>query len=105
MAGQVLGTPAYMPPQQAQGRIDQVGIASDVYSLGAILFEILTGRTPIQGSSADDTVRRAATDARPSARSIDPETPRALDAVCAKALALDPADRYASAGDLADEVR
>ncbi len=105
MAGQVLGTPAYMPPEQAQGRIDQVGTASDVYSLGAILFEILTGQTPIHGGSANETVRRAATEARPSARSIDPEVPRALDAVCAKALALDPADRYASAGDLADEVR
>jgi serine/threonine-protein kinase len=105
VVGQVMGTPSYMSPEQAAGRTAAVGTPSDVYSLGAILFEILTGRAPVSGDDVDDIVRRAATETRPRARSIRRDAPRALDAVCAKALALDPADRYPTASELAGDVR
>jgi serine/threonine-protein kinase len=103
--GQVLGTPAYMAPEQAAGRLDAVGPASDVYGLGAILHEILTGKPPVEGSDTTDVLRRAAHEPRPRARTLRPDTPAALDAICAKALAFARGNRYGSARAFADDVR
>ncbi len=92
-AGQVLGTRAYMSPEQAAGRIDHLGPATDIYSLGAILFELLTGQKPLPDSNAASKGGFA-----PSAM------PPALGAVCRKAMAVNPEDRYSSALSLAADV-
>jgi eukaryotic-like serine/threonine-protein kinase len=102
-AGQILGTPAFMSPEQADGRWDQLGPASDIYSLGAVLFSILTGRPPCAGESKGVLERvRSGSLSRP--RQVNPAVPAALDAVCVKALAVNPGDRYAAATDLAADI-
>ena len=105
--GQVLGTPAYMPPEQAEGRIEAVDESSDVYSLGAILYELLCDRAPFveSGVSTVELLRRVREDDPVPPRSIQPRAPRALEAVCLKAMAKAPADRYGSVGALAADVR
>ncbi len=102
--GQAVGTPAYMSPEQAAGRWDVVGPASDVYGLGAVLYELLTGRRPVQGRDAADVLAKVRRGDFPPPRHGRPDVPRALEAVCLRALALRPEDRYAGARDLADEV-
>jgi WD40 repeat protein/serine/threonine protein kinase len=102
--GAALGTPAYMSPEQATGRLDQLGPASDTYSLGATLYVLLTGRAPVEGKDGGEIlVRVQRGDWRPP-RVIKPGVPRALDAVCCKAMRLDPEQRYASALELATDV-
>jgi serine/threonine protein kinase len=101
--GQVLGTPAYMAPEQAEGRLDQLGPATDTYGLGAILYEILAGKAPFRGPEAD-VLRQVIREAPDRPRSLVAGVPAALEAVCLKALAKKPADRYASARELAAEV-
>jgi serine/threonine-protein kinase len=101
--GQVLGTPPYMAPEQAEGRLDLLSPATDVYGLGAVLYEILTGGPPFTGPS-DEVVRRVAREEPPRPRQCVPATPAALEAVCLKALAKKPAERYPSATELAREV-
>jgi serine/threonine-protein kinase len=103
--GQVLGTPPYMAPEQAEGRVDRVGEWSDVYGLGAVLYELLTGRPPFTGPDAAAVLAQvvAAPPVPPRARVA--RTPRGLEAVCLKALAKDPAGRYATAKDLAQDIR
>ena len=93
-----IGTPAYMSPEQAAGRLDQLGPASDVYSLGATLYCLLTGKPPIEGIGADVEDRLAPRPARrfPRPRQVKTDTPRALEAICLKAMATEPADRYPS---------
>jgi tRNA A-37 threonylcarbamoyl transferase component Bud32 len=103
MPGQVLGTPSYMAPEQAEGAT--VNRLSDVYGLGAILYEILTGRPPFEGTETRDLLRRVVVEAPARPRDVVPGTPRALEAVCLKALAKKPAGRYSAAAELADEVR
>lgn len=103
--GQVLGTPAYMPPEQAEGRLDRVDRLSDVYGLGAILYEILTGQPPFRGSDTQEILRRVRRDPPVRPRTLVPEVPAALEAVCLKALAKEPAARYASAAEVAAEVQ
>ncbi len=103
--GQVLGTPAYMSPEQAEGRWDSVDRRTDIYGLGAILYEILAGRPPFDGDGIAELLRKVATEPPAPPRSVCPPAPPPLEAVCLKALAKRPADRYASARDLADEVR
>ena len=105
VAGQVLGTPSYMAPEQAAGRLDEVGPASDVYGLGAILYEILTSRPPVEGADAIEILHRAVHEPRSHPRAVRPETPPPLDAICMKALAQAPKDRYESAAALAEDVR
>jgi serine/threonine-protein kinase len=104
-AGQVIGTPGYLSPEQAAGRLDLVTERSDVYGLGAILYEILTGHPPFVGDDSHEVIRRAARESPAAPRGLVPETPRALEAVCLRALAKEPAERYASAGELATEIR
>jgi tetratricopeptide (TPR) repeat protein len=101
--GEVLGTPAYMSPEQAEGRGDGVGPASDVYSLGAILHTILTGQSPFQGSSAEVLARVKRGEFR-SPRQGNRDVARPLDAISRKAMALRAEARYATPLDLAADV-
>jgi tetratricopeptide (TPR) repeat protein/tRNA A-37 threonylcarbamoyl transferase component Bud32 len=104
-AGQTLGTPAYMAPEQAQGRWDAVDRRSDVYGLGAILYEVLAGRPPFDGSDTAEVLRKVSQEPPERPRQHNPEAPRALEAVCLKTLAKRPAARYATATELAREVQ
>jgi WD40 repeat protein/tRNA A-37 threonylcarbamoyl transferase component Bud32 len=102
--GTTLGTPAFMSPEQAAGRLDRLGPASDVYGLGATLYALLTGRVPVGGSDVAEILRRVQEgDWRPP-RQVKPDVPPPLDAVCRKAMALRPEDRYGSALELAADV-
>ncbi len=103
MPGSAFGTPAYMSPEQAEGRLDAVGPRSDVYSLGATLYCLLTGRPPFPGESADAIARVRRGDFQPP-RSIDQTLDPALEAVCEKAMALKPEDRYLSCRALAEDI-
>src|SRR5262249_22616489 len=103
LQGQVLGTPAYMAPEQAEGRLDLLSPATDVYGLGAVLYEILTGQPPFIGPG-DEVCRRVPREEPPRPRQCVPVTPPGLEAVCLKALAKKPAERYSSATELAREV-
>jgi serine/threonine protein kinase/Flp pilus assembly protein TadD len=103
-AGTVLGTPSYMSPEQAAGRLDRLGPASDVYSLGATLYHLLTGQAPVEGANPLDLLERVRQGAWRPPRLVKPDVPRALDAVCRKAMAADPADRYPGALALADDL-
>jgi tetratricopeptide (TPR) repeat protein/tRNA A-37 threonylcarbamoyl transferase component Bud32 len=105
VAGQVLGTPAYMAPEQAEGRVEDLNERTDVYGLGAVLYEILTGRPPVAGSETGEILRKVVREAPQEPRSVVPNTPPALEAVCLKALAKRRANRYPSAAALADDVR
>src|SRR5262249_44176131 len=91
--GPAVGTPAYMPPEQAEGKLNLVGPSSDVYSLGGILYELLTGRAPFGGHPVDvlEQVRKGEFQ---SPRKFMKSVPSALDAICLKAMALTPLDRY-----------
>ena len=103
LPGSALGTPAYMSPEQAAGRLDQLGPQSDVYSLGATLYHVLTGAPPVKGEVAEIFKNVQAGDF-PAPRLVEPAVPAALEAVCLKAMALRQADRYASARELAEEI-
>jgi WD40 repeat protein len=105
MAGQVLGTPAYMAPEQASGRRDLIDRRTDVYGLGAILYEILTGRPPFAGVDTGEVLRKVREEEPPPPEAVCPGVPPALAAVCRRALARDPAGRYPSAADLGREVQ
>jgi serine/threonine protein kinase len=100
-----MGTPAYMPPEQAEGRHGVVDRRTDVYGLGAILFEILTGRPPVSGSSVADVLRQIKAGNLRKAREVEPTVPRPLEAICTRALEHDRVDRYPCAEDLAEDVR
>jgi tetratricopeptide (TPR) repeat protein len=101
--GAVMGTPSYMAPEQSLGRLD-VGPKVDVYALGAILYELLTGRPPFVGGPFDVLAQVQSYTAPPAVRALRPDVPAALEAVCLKCLQRDPAARYATAAELADAL-
>jgi WD40 repeat protein/tRNA A-37 threonylcarbamoyl transferase component Bud32 len=103
VVGQVLGTPAYMAPEQAAG--EPTDVRTDVYGLGAILYELLTGHPPFPGEEASDVLARVRAGMPPHPGVVAANVPPALEAVCLKALARAPADRYPAAVDLAREVQ
>jgi WD40 repeat protein/tRNA A-37 threonylcarbamoyl transferase component Bud32 len=102
--GQVLGTPAYMSPEQARGEARGVDGRSDVYSLGVVLYELLTGQRPFVGTARMVLRQVQKDDPRPPRR-LNDAVPRDLEIVCLKALAKEPAHRYRSAGALAEDLR
>jgi tetratricopeptide (TPR) repeat protein/tRNA A-37 threonylcarbamoyl transferase component Bud32 len=104
MDGFVMGTPSYMPPEQAAGRIQELGPSSDVYSIGAICYELLTGRPPFRAASPFDTIKQVLDVEAVSPRLLNPGVPRDLETICLKCLQKEKTRRYASAQDLADEL-
>jgi serine/threonine-protein kinase len=104
-AGASLGTPHYMSPEQVRGDVEGTDSRSDIYSLGVILYQGLTGRLPFPGTHVTDVYFRILAGGPPAPSTINPKTPPGLEAACLKALDLDKARRQASAKAFADDLR
>jgi serine/threonine protein kinase len=102
--GAVLGTASYMAPEQAAGRVREIGPATDVYALGALLYELLTGRPPFKADSWSETIRQVLHEEPAPPARVQADVPADLETVCLKCLEKDPARRYAAAGELADDL-
>ena len=100
----IFGTPGYIAPEQVNGSDRKLTAAADVYGLGAVLFDLLSGRPPFTGEHALKTIQQAAEKPAPKLRTLAPELDRDLETICAKCLERDPHARYRSAGELADDL-
>ncbi len=104
-AGAILGTLAYMSPEQAEGHIDRLDARTDIYSLGALLYELLTGTPPYTGKTDADTLRQLVTNEPRAPRQVRRDVPRDLEAIALRCLSRRPADRYATAHELAVDLQ
>ena len=104
-SGQIMGTPSYMPPEQARGNRHEIGPAADVYGLGATLYRMVTGTPPFQAATASETVLHVLMDDPVPPRRLNPSIPADLETICLKCLEKEPSRRYASAADLGEDLR
>ena len=102
--GAIMGSPSYMAPEQAWGQTHEIGPRTDVYALGAIVYEMLVGRPPFQGASAFETIELVRTDEPVPPTRLQPKIPVDLETICLKCLQKDPAKRYQDAGALAEDL-
>jgi len=103
--GTIVGTPSYMAPEQAYGSVHEIGPLCDVYTLGAILYELLTGRPPFKGASVWEVINLVRSSEPTPPSSLRPDTPKDLETICLKCLQKDPTKRYAGAKELADDLQ
>ncbi|HVX16304.1 MAG TPA: protein kinase [Pirellulales bacterium] len=104
-SGMILGTPDYMSPEQASGRVHEVGPPADIYALGAMLYEMLAGRVPLRGASVLDTLQQVVAKEPVAPTQLEPKVPRDLETICLKCLQKEPAKRYARVDELAEDLR
>src|SRR5262249_55645840 len=100
----IFGTPGYIAPEQGQGPAKNLTPAADIYSIGAVLFDLFTGRTPFLGEHALAVIKQASEKPAPKLRTLAPLADRDLETICAKCLEREPQARYRSAGDLAEDL-
>ncbi len=103
--GDIIGSAAYMPPEQASGNATQAGVLSDVYSLGAVLYRCLSGHAPFRASTFPELLRQIEELTPVSAALLNPEVPEELNTICSKCLEKEPSRRYSSAAELAANSR
>jgi predicted Ser/Thr protein kinase len=105
VSGSVMGTPAYMPPEQAQGKLEEIDNRSDVYSLGATMYSVFCRRQPFTGHTQVEVLMKVCKDDPEPPRKVNPEIPVAVEQIILKAMAKEKEDRYASAGELAEDLK